>query len=346
MNILCDRHQADLFRAMQRMFEDRLGFRVWTPMGHEWWDDGVWRFGECFGDDRLAQQYIIPRDGVHTPTGQGQWVTFDTAHPYTPIRCISLDAARSLGDWAFVVATVQENQPGFARFAQEQGARFVVQVGNTGQHIDWDLNPLVISSSEMPLTGRGVVAHQEFDSGPSGAFSFADPEIADRRRVRNFVNLIDRIPQSWDDFLHAERELSPDGFHFYAHGHEGRDKVIQPSSKIADLMAGSGWGWHVKPVGDGFGHVLHGWAAVGRPLVGRSEYYVGKLGEPLWEDLVTCVDLSVHPIDEAIRLVREISADAERHAGMCRAIRARFDSLVDYDRDERRVRELLGLAVG
>ena len=343
MRVLLDRHQADLFRAMQRLLEDRLGLEVWTPMGREWWDEEIWQFGACFGDDRLARQYIHP-DARHKEVGPGEWVTYDTAHPEVPIRCVSLERARELGAWSLAVATVQENQPGFHRFAGDQGAQFVVQVGNTGQRIEWDLDPAVISSSEMPIVGRGVVAHQEFDSQQGGAFGFADPAMCDRGQVRNFVNLIHRIPQSWADFLAAERELEQYGFTFHAHGHEGRDAVIQPSSRIAGLMAASGWGWHVKPVGDGFGHVIHGWAAIGRPLIGRSEYYKGKLAEPLWEDLVTCVDLSVRPLGEALDLIRQISSDPEKHAEMCRAIRERFDAAVDYDRDEARVRELLGFS--
>lgn len=340
--VLVDRHQADLFRAMQRLFEDRLGFEVWTPIGHEWWDAGYWRFGECFGDDRLAKQYLIA-DARYTPVGEGEWVTRDTAHPEAPIRCVSLERARDLGGWELIVATVQENQHGLARFASESAARFAVQVGNTGQQVAWDLDPLVISSSEMPIVGRGVCVHQEFDSGRGGTFGFADPSLADRRSVRNFVNLIHRIPQSWEPFLEAERRLAARGFTFHAHGHEGRDGIVQPSSRIGGLMAASGWGWHVKPVGDGFGHVIHGWAAVGRPLVGDSRPYQGKLGEPLWEHGVTCVDLAVVPLEEALNLMAEVSDDPERHAGMCRAIRERFDETVCYDEEEQVIRRLLGL---
>jgi len=345
VRVLIDRHQADLFRAMQHLFEDRLDVEVWTPMGREWWDDKIWQFGACFGDDRLAQQYVIPHDGVHHERagGPGTWSTYDTAHPDVEIRCISLETARDIGGWAFVVATVQENQAGFKRFADEVGAKFVVQVGNTGQYIDWDLGPLVISSSEMAIVGRGIVAHQEFDSAAGGAFGFKDPALANRREVRNFVNLIDRIDQSWVPFLEAEKLLASDGFKFYAHGHEGRDGVIQPTAKIGELMGGAGWGWHVKPVGDGFGHVIHGWAAVGRPLIGRASYYRGKMAEPLWEDLVTCVSTDDRSTVEVVGLVKEISSDAGSHAAMCRAIRERFDATVDYGRDEARVRELLGL---
>jgi len=348
--VLIDRHHADLFWAMQRLFEDRLGLDVWTPLGREWWDSGIWKFGEALGDDRLAQQYLVP-DAKYEKIRDGTWVTYDPAHTDTAIRCCSLERARDIGDWSFVVATVQENQPGFARFAEEQGAKFVVQVGNTGQRIAWELDPLVISSSEAPLPGRGVVAHQEIDSGPGGDLGFADPGIACPLVVRSFVNAMNRLP-GWDAFLEAERRLPE--FEFTVHGHEGRDGNIHPISAIGKAMATAGWGWHDKPVGDGYGHIIHAWAAVGRPLIGHSRYYRGhegegrfdKLAAPFWEHGVTCIDLDEVDLDGAIQMVREISADTTRHARMCQEIRARFDACVDYDRDEDRVRSLLGLSRG
>ncbi len=106
-------------------------------------------------------------------------------------------------------------------------------------------------------------------------------------------------------------------------------------------MAASAWGWHDKPHGDGFGHVLHGWAAVGRPLIGHASHYRGKMGEPFWQDLVTCIDLDRHSLPEAAEIVRSMRPDD--HGAMCRAIRATFDELVDYDAEEQAIRDLLTL---
>lgn len=45
MRALVDRHQADLYYSLQLLFEDRLGVQLFTPIGHEWWDEGYWNFG-------------------------------------------------------------------------------------------------------------------------------------------------------------------------------------------------------------------------------------------------------------------------------------------------------------
>ena len=58
MRVLIDKHQADLFYALQIIFEDQLGHLVYTPVGQEWWDQGYWQFGQGYGDDRLARQFL------------------------------------------------------------------------------------------------------------------------------------------------------------------------------------------------------------------------------------------------------------------------------------------------
>lgn len=328
IRVLADRHHAGLFNSLQLLF-GRLGGIVYTPRGHEWWDEGVWRFGEVYGDDRLARQYL---DGW-----PDHGLVYDTEFPDVPITSLTLAAARAFGI-DVVLATVQENQAGFARLAREIGAQYAVAVGNTGQHVDWSLEPRVINSSEMPNRGRAVSVGQEFDS--DGLFGYRP--ISDHRRIGSFVNLMPRIPCY--PLLVRAQALLPE-FTFAIHGDEGPDGKLQPISLIADTMAGCGWGWHDKIHGDGFGHVIHYWAALGRPLIGHRGHYMGKRAEGLWEDGVTCIDLDRRSIEDAMALVRDISADPVRHDAMGRAIRERFDAECDWARDAEVVGELLGLAV-
>lgn len=346
MNVLADRHHAGLYHSLQRLFEDRLGAMLWTPVGHEWWDAGYWRFGEAsWGDDRLAQQFLDP--GAGWVDAQGRWIgwtdlggwgliTADPEFPERPITGIRLEFV-PYRRWDVVVATAQDNQVGFARFAADHGARFVVLVGNTGQEIDWSLDPLVLNSSEMPILGHGVEIGQEFDS--DGLFRWQP--IRWRRTITSFVNCMPSIA-CWP-LLEQAREALPE-FHVAVHGIDGPDGNVKPISAMATLMAASGWGWHDKVHGDGFGHVIHYWAALGRPLIGHASHYQGKRAGVLWRDLETCIDLDQHPLDEAVGLIREISADPVRHDAMGRAIRAVFDETTDWAEDARKVRALLGIA--
>jgi hypothetical protein len=335
VNVLIDRHQASLFYAMQRLFEDRLSGTVHTPIGMDWWTEGYWRFGEVFGDDRLAQQYL---------TIDGRWraefmdkslpaASWDSHYPERLIRGVTLQQARAM-PWAYVVATVQENQHGFDRFAREVGAKSVYQVGNTNQQVDWSLDPLAIVTSEVPIRGRGVLVRQEFDSDTTFRFR----ELPDNPAViRSFVNC---FSSTYCHPLYEQARALLPGFEITNHGIDGPDGNIEPTTKVAQLMASAGWGWHDKVQGDGFGHVIHDWAAIGRPLIGHASHYRGLMGEVFWEDEITAIDLDRHTLDEAMGLVREITG-SPHHAGMSHAIRATFDREVDWERDAAKVRELL-----
>ena len=207
------------------------------------------------------------------------------------------------------------------------GARFIVQVGNTGQFVNWARDPLVLSSSEMPILGRGVVYHQEIDP-----IEYRPPHF--RGTAASFVNCMPQMGRCWDLLQEAQGLGQP----IYVYGINGPDGIIKPYSALVDLMAAVDWGWHDKAQGDGFGHVIHTWAAVGRPLVGHASHYKGKLGEHFWKDGVTCIDLDQHSVAEAVEMIRKMCRC--RHEDMCRAIRAEFDE-IDYEGEAEAIRAFL-----
>jgi hypothetical protein len=314
--VLIDYHHADLAESLHLLLTDRYGWDCYIPVGMEWWDAEVWQFGRnTWGDDRLARQFLT-RESVER----------DNAHPERLHNVITYPEAVNL-DWDYVIASVPDNYLGYHRFAREYDAKFVIQAGNTNQYIAWELGPLVLNSSEMPMHGRGVTYHQEFNL-EHFRYSPAESQI-----VGSFVNCMDRMP-CWP-FLDEAMKLMPERT-FRIHGIDGPDGNVKPTKDVGTLMRSYGWAWHDKVTGDGFGHVIHNWAAVGRPLIGHASHYDGKMGGPLWEDGVTCIDLDRHSIGELPGLM-----DSLDNAEMGRAIRERFDGLVDYDAEAERIHALL-----
>jgi hypothetical protein len=331
--LVVDRHHSGLFRSMQ-LLGQRLGIAVYAPVGQEWWDEGIWNFGRyTYGDDRLARQFLYLNDAWQRPwDGSNVWESIDSEFPDAPVMGVPLDIVRSTADeWAFVVASVPDNEDGFARLAREIGAQLVVQVGNTGQYTNWGNDPLALVSSEMPILGRGIRYHQEMEP-----VAFAP--VIDHRRVGSFVNCMSSMGRCWD--LLAEYDRLAD-WAVDVYGIDGNAGIVKPYSELVGLMATYGWGWHDKAQGDGFGHVIHSWAAVGRPLIGHASHYRGRMAEPFWQDGVTCLDLDRHSVAEVVDIVRTMHPDD--HERMCRAIRAEFDRAVDYDAEAAAIADFLGV---
>ena len=302
MNILTDMHHADLLYALQLQFEDRLGYDLFIPMGHEWWDEWYWRFGAVHGDDRLAVQFLAERGKEVEP---GLWLMFDDHHPERPIYGVSLERAKGM-TWDAVMATVDDNQRGFHKFATEKSARYLYHIGNTRQYIDESLAPIILDGPQL------------FDFHRT--FRYRSPVRMDR--ITSFVNLLPRIPESWAP-LERLKELL--GWEVRSFGHDCPDGLLKPVAAIAEEMSRAGWAYHDKPTGDGFGHILANWAAVGRPLIGHASFYQGQWGAPLWVDQETCIDLDRHPIEEVAEMI--LDTTARSHEWMCQNIRARFEEM-------------------
>lgn len=318
MKVLCDRHHADLLYSLQKLFEDRLGFELYITIGHKWWDAEIWRFGQAWGDDRLAQQFL--NTAPFQEVEPGLFLTFDEHHPERPIYGVTLERARYM-KWDFILATVQDNQQGFQRFAREMSARYLYQVGNARQWIDQSLEPIIIDAS------------QEFDHLTT--FRYRVPTRM--TRVVSFVNLLPLIPESWRPFDELSR-LCPE-FEFKSFGHNCPDGFLKPVAAVAEEMSRASWAYHDKPTGDGFGHIIHNWAAVGRPLIGHSSFYTNQRAEIFWQDGKTCIDLDKHSIEETAALIRGISKD--QHETMCRTIRDVFQETYNPAMDADRISLLL-----
>ena len=340
MRALVDRHQADLFYAMQLTLEDRLGLEVYTPVGYEWFDEGYWQFGHQHLGRALADQFLNIDAKYSQCNCTDYWKTWDPAHQDRVIRCVTLEQFRRLGGFTHIVASVQDNQAGFARLASECGAKYVLQVGNTRQDVDWGLDPLALVSSEIPIVGRGVLMHQPM----AACFRTRDPSEA-QGVISSFVNLFPRFgppehPEHDEWPLWRDLAARLPEFEEFIFGIDGPDGNVKPVEAIADRMAESAFALHIKPTGDGFGHVIHNWAAVGRPLIGRGRYYAGQLGERFWQDGVTCIDLDQRSPQEAADLIRDVWADKPRYRRMCAAIRAEFDR-IDWDQEAAEIAGLL-----
>ena len=358
MRMLADFHHHALAESLAITFTDHWGVDLFYPMGMEWFDEGIWQFERAFHGDRVARQYLEGIwAGAHVVDGIGRLE--DRRHPGRILWGVTLEAARA-SHWDIVLSTLPHNDEGFHRFATERAARFGVQVGNTMQDSRFDLASFILASSTMPgytdastwgrvVDYRGapmVIYHQAFDTErnffPSTAPALWSGEVA------SWVNCFPET-SPYPSFLDFARRTR-DEFDWRVYGSYGSAATdefaagdISLVPQIGDRMREARIGFHMKSWSDGYGHVIHNWAAIGRPLIWVAPYYRDKLAAPLWVDGVNAWDITTRSEDEIVAVMKRLRDDDEFWQAACESSAARFREIVNFEHEANVIGEMLGL---
>lgn len=359
MRVLVDFHHHALAESLLRLFEDRLGCDVWFPYSMDWFHEDIWAFERAWHGDAVAKQYLEGIWAGATPREDGGIMRIDPRHPGRYHHGITLAAARTM-HWDLVISTLPHNDEGFARFAALAGARFGLQIGNVMQDSRYDLASFALSSSTLPghttpdswakvIDHRGVptvIYHQEFDA--DRVFRFDPDPAAGSREVASWVNCFPETAP-YPGFLDFARRHADDfDFKVYgAYGSAAADELaagdVSLVTDVADRMREARVGFHMKAWSDGFGHVIHNWAALGRPIVWVADYYRDKLAAPLFVEGVNAWDIGRHTEAELVEVMRRLRDDDDFWLNAATASRDRFDALVSFDEEARAIAGMLGL---
>lgn len=353
MRVLLDYHHHDLWESME-LLAARLGWDLYRPIGMDWFEQGYWNHERKWHGDAIARQYLEPwGSDIESRDPQGRTagrMRHDRSHPHRFHRLVTLDEARGQ-DWDIVLSSLAHNHNGFARFASEYGATFGLQVGNVRfgpadmAEDRWDLAAFGLVSGVMPVMPPKphVVYHQEFDLSD---FRYHLPPRHDAFRVSSFVQCYPQDSGAYPFFIEAARRAPELDWRVYgAYGEAPTDEYaagnVDRCADVAAAMRESDVAWHAKRWSDGYGHVIHNWFAVGRPVFGFEDYYRDQLAGPLWIDGITSIDIGRRTADEVVRLIRELRDEPDRHLAMCKAAAERFREIVDFDAEAEQIRAML-----
>lgn len=348
MKVLADFHHHDLYESLQIVFRDRFGWELYRPIGMEWFDKGYWNFERQTHGDRVARQYLEPW-GSDELVGD-HWERDDPHHPGRRYHMVTLEQARELRP-DVVIATVSHNHAGFHLFATEVRGTFGIQLGNVRfSHIDmaedrWDLAAfgILTTTSPLPPPKPHVTVHQEFSLHD---FRYEPPTQDDKFTVSSFVQGFAETAWAYDIWKDAAARnpdmrwsvygsygsAPEDGF---AAGNLGKCAEVGAAMRLSDVA------FHLKRWSDGFGHVIHDWFAVGRPVIGWAAYYKDQMAGPLWVEGVTSFDLETKTPHEADLLLRRMRDDPGWHLQLCENAARRFREVVDFDADAEAIRSLI-----
>lgn len=337
MNVLVDYHHGNLFYSLHLLFEKRLGYKVFRPIGQEWFTQGHWQVALPYGNaqDTIDQYLAINPD---------KWDSFKNLngdykleegiyHIYDPEngfhhKAITFEKFKEM-KFDLIVAS-HPLHGNWERLLQYQPkSKFIQQLGNYGQSTDAK-NVLSSTTDFMPREDQNVMYyHQEFDLKE---YKYNPPR--NHTKVSSFVVL---FPER--EIFHIYKSALPE-MDFKAYGPGAIDGTITDGEGIAKEMRNSAFGWHIKPGGDGFGHVLHKWFASGRPVIIRGDFYKGQIGYQLLIDGVTCIDLDKHTFEENVRLIKFWS-QPENHKKMCKAAYKQFKKVCNFDKESNEIKEWL-----
>jgi hypothetical protein len=340
MRVLCDYHHNCLWESMELLAE-RLGWTLLRPIGMDWFSEGYWNHERKWHGDAVARQYLEPWESDQYV--DGRWFRSGPFHDRIE-TLITLEQARD-DPPDLVLSSLAHNHEGFARLATEVGATFALQIGNVRfsaadmAEDRWDLAAFGLISGIMPVEPSKpcVTYHQEF----RGFESSPPPRLG--LRISSFVQC---YPQDAGAYAYWQAAASQSPEHdwrvYGSYGEAPTDQWAAGNmSTCMDVAAGmhfSDVAWHAKRWSDGFGHVIHNWFSVGRPVLGFRRYYENQLAGRLWIEGQTAWDIESNDIAALLRRFRD---DEEFHLRACERAAARFREIVDYDEEEQDIRALL-----
>ena len=357
MYILTDFHHGSLLQSLILLFEKRLGGEVYRPIGREWFDQGYWK---VYDHPATVEQFL--GIGGNTPDGTAK-LNEVVAHPAPDIyKCHDIDSGtdnkaitiKGFFDRHFdiVIASIPQHVEPFKKLCatHKDHPKLIYQIGNAWT-TEAAMAPNIMASAiinDVPREINFISYHQEFDTE---IFYPSFPPIYEKhgnliltclciplgKNIYSFVNCFDtaeHFANDWLLFQQVEKEMAD--WTFKVHGGQCRDGAIGPTHKLADKMREARFIWHVKAGGDGYGHVLHNALAVGRPLIVKKSYYIGKLAEPLLIDGVTCIDIDGLSYPQIIDKI-VYNSEPGRYFAMCKAAYDNFCRVVYFDKEHKNI---------
>jgi hypothetical protein len=341
MNVFTEYHHGGLLYSLKMLFEDRLGGKLCRPIGLDWFTSGYWKIAEPYGNSQQTiDQYLAiggkewdmyKRLNANYKLEDGVYRIFDGQY-MNHHRAITLDTFKEM-DIDYVIASIPTHIEPYKELVSKYHpkAKFIFQMGNMFQ-MDFGQIPNLLSSTipfPVPSTCNAVFYHQEFDLN---IFIYVPP--TGKKKISSFIHCLPR-KDMYDLYRNELKE-----FDFKAYGAGCPDGTFADMREIARTMQESDFGWHIKPGGDGFGHTIHNWFAVGRPVIVSGWDYMDKLAGALLVDGETCIDLDKHTFEENIRLIRYWS-EPENHAKMCDNVYRKFQQVVDFDAEFIQIKQFL-----
>lgn len=326
----------DLFYSFHLLFEGRLGWQLYRPIGREWAQENYWK---------ISNEPIVQTGYLSTQNGE---IAEELAkHP------VFTDP-----NWAryglelLRVGSIREERPGIYRiedkskddfwqrglsleaFKQEQ---FDIIISSVPWH--WDIYEELrqryqpqakhvhhVGNKWAVTDAPNLLMHlQEFDLN---VFRF----VGNRLRAPSISSYV-HFPES-EVLMREVASLLPNiGFRFVGKTLGPTKDMIVKSRDLARNMQTDVFTWHIKPGGEGYGHVLFNSFATGTPVIINTKDYEGTAGGRLLIDGRTCINTDGKSAEQIASQLKFIMETPGAYTAMSERVHYQFKQVVDFDRE-------------
>lgn len=345
MKVLADFHHQALYHSLKMLFEDRLGWELYRPIGTEWHTEGFWMIynhpatvAQYLG---LDQASVLPTDvhgvplkeqdrkNLHIDGSDGIYSVWDPTYKIS-YKAITLEAFKDT-QFDIVLSSIPQHIPMYNKLITQYqpSAKHIFQIGNRWSQAAGIKN-IMASTSHFNSSVNTVFYHQEFDLN---IFKYEEPIF--HNTVGSYVHYM-KDPGTMENV----KSLLP-GWQFTRYG--AGAVPLQGVDTVANTMRNSSFTWHNKPGGDGFGHVIFSTYACGRPAIVWGNQYTNCLASKLFTHGETCIDASelFSSSDSEISKLLQYYGEPERHKAMCENAYNRFKEVVNFDEDFKKIKKFL-----
>lgn len=342
MKVFTDLHHGDLYFSLKRLFEDRLGFELYRPIGLDWFHEGYWQIAKPYNHamDTVNQYLAIGGDDwdqyKDLNGGTNNYVEDNVYHIWEPVheyhqKAITFDTFKDM-DIDIIMSTVVLHDRPYEKMRDvyKPNAKIIAHLGNTGQRTH--LPNVIHSVPYRPAPGQNtVLVHQELDPN---IYKYVKPSS----ETKNIFSVVNCFP--YPHVFNQYKAAMPD-VDMRAYGAGSPDGSLFGCRGVAEKMREANIAWHLKPQG-GLGHSAMGWMMSGRPLITNMSQNRSWGGNAvaLFEPGVTCFDIERGTIEENVAAIRTM-LEPEENVKWSERVKQRFHDVINYDAEEEKTRRFI-----
>jgi len=265
----------------------------------------------------------------------------DLSKQWVSQKAITLDGFKQTR-FDLIISSVPQHFVPFSRLQEcyQPHAPHVFHMGNVSWQLPEGVQNLMthVQPPEAEAQDINVVVYdQEFDLQIFCPAPNPITPSTEEVLIRSYVH----FPSS--EALWKSLGLTPEGgwkFEFIGRTLGSLNETIIESAALARSMQEAHFIWHVKPGGEGYGHILMNVLAIGRPVIINANDFKGTRGGRLLEDGVTCINTDDRSAEEICGMLYD-ATEPSRYQEYCTAVTERFRNTVDFDADAQRVQQFL-----